>query len=182
MTSIAKRAGEDGLWIGIVTVASILFSLALACASPIAAIAAIAGTRMRLASAVALTVIAWLANQLVGYLVLGYPVTADSFAWGAVIGLAAVAAVVVVAFASRRLASAWSRLAGSFVLAFVTYELVLYAATAVLPSGHEAFSRAVIGQILLTNLAGLAGLILLHRAATAVGLIGEDISNRAVTG
>lgn len=81
------------VWITLVSVSSILFSLALACATPFAAIAAIAGIWMTARNAFVLTFAAWLANQIVGYLLLGYPTTWDSFAWGFAIGLAAMLAV-----------------------------------------------------------------------------------------
>jgi hypothetical protein len=97
------------IWIAVVATSSALFSLALACATPFAAIATIAGTRMPTRLALTLTTVAWLVNQSVGYFLLGYPRTWDSFAWGAAIGLAALLAVGAVLLVQRWVASGLAR-------------------------------------------------------------------------
>lgn len=171
MSRFLTRDIGDTLWVGLVAVSSVLFSLALACATPFAAIATIAGTRMPAGRALALTIGAWFANQLVGYLVLGYPTTWDSFAWGAVIGIAALAAVVAVLAVRMSLTSGGASVAVSLVAAFVAYELVLFAATAVLPSGNKAFSLSVVVDIFSTNVLAFAGLLIMHRLAVSTGLL-----------
>jgi hypothetical protein len=55
----------------------------------------------------------------------------------------------------------------------------LFSATALLPSGDDAFSFAVIAQILWTNLLALAGLLVLHRLAVAIGLLADDARDPA---
>ncbi|MGO4560083.1 hypothetical protein [Mesorhizobium sp. 2RAF21] len=167
------------MWIALVATGSALFSLALACATPFAAIATIAGTRMSVRLALTLTTVAWLVNQSTGYLLLDYPRTWDSFAWGAAIGLAASLAVGAVMLIRRWIASGLFALAGGFASAFLVYEAVLFFATALLPSGDEAFSFAVIAQILWTNLLALAGLLIFHRLAVAIGLLAADARDRA---
>lgn len=169
----------DAIWIAVVAASSALFSLALACATPFAAIATIAGARMPARLALALTIVAWLVNQSVGYLLLDYPRTWHSFAWGAAIGLAALLAVGAVLLIQHRIASSLVALAGAFALAFLVYEAVLFSATALLPSGDEAFSFAVIAQIFWTNLLALAGLLVLHRVAVAVGLLADTTRDHA---
>jgi hypothetical protein len=167
------------LWTAIVAGSSVLFSLALACATPFAAIAALAGTKMRPRAALALTGFAWLANQAVGYLVLGYPRTWDSFAWGAAIGLAALLATAAALALRERLRSAVITIACGFVAAFLVYETVLFSASAVLPSGDEAFSLAVVAEILRINVLALAGLLILERLAVATGLLAAAPEGRA---
>ena len=164
-------AARTGAWIALATGASLLFSLALACATPFAALATVAATRTAPGAARMTMVAAWLANQAVGYLVLDYPRTWDSFAWGAAIGIAALLAAEAVLATRRRSASAAMRLAGGFVAAFVVYEVSLYAATAVLPSGPGAFAPSVVFGILWTNALALAGLLALHRVAVAAHLV-----------
>lgn len=159
-----------GSWIAIVSGASILFSLALACATPFAAMAAVAGTFLALRPAVALIAFAWLANQAVGYLMLGYPMTWDSFAWGAAIGIAALAGLAAVIGLRKRVTGAAIVLLIGFVAAFAVYEMVLFAFKAVLPSGDGAFSYAVVLQIFWTNAVALALLLALHVVAPAIGL------------
>src|SRR3954462_4631533 len=87
-------AAGVAIWIALVSGSSVLFSLALACATPFAALATVSGLALRRGPALALVGTAWLANQAVGYGLLNYPRTPDSFAWGAAIGIAALAATV----------------------------------------------------------------------------------------
>jgi len=75
----------------VLTAAAILFSFAFACATPFPALTALAALHLRRSDALALTGIAWVANQAIGYGLLGYPQTWDSFAWGGVIGVSAFA-------------------------------------------------------------------------------------------
>lgn len=177
----ANRLGS-ALWIALVSVASILFSLALACAMPFAAVATVAGIWMPVRRAVLLTAVAWLANQFVGYLLLAYPTTWDSFAWGAAIGVSAVLSVAAVVIARHSLRSEWAALTAGFIAAFIIYEGTLYAATAILPSGDGAFSPAVVVEIFLTNTVALVGLIVLHRAALAIGLMPDRLPRNATVG
>lgn len=180
MSKKLARDTGDTLWVGVVSVASVLFSWALACATPFAAIATIAGTRMNIRGAMALTGVAWLANQLVGYLVLGYPTTWDSFAWGAAIGVASLVAVLCVTAIRRTFVADFASLGLGFVTAFLAYELVLLAATAILPSGDEAFSLSVVVDIFWTNVVALAGLLAMHGLAVAADLLVAKPSGHTV--
>ena len=170
LESLPKSA-RDGIWIALVTGSSILFSLALACATPFAAIATIAGTRMDRRAGMLLIGAAWLANQAVGYLILGYPQTWDSFAWGGVMGIAALLAAVAACEIARRGVGPFVSLAVGFLAAFAVYELALLAAAAALPSGDGAFTLEIIARIFGLNVLALGGLLLLYRAAIAVGLL-----------
>jgi hypothetical protein len=167
------------IWIALVAVSSILFSLALACVTPFAAIATVAGAKLARRDAFALTGFAWLANQAVGYLILGYPRTWDSFAWGAAIGIAALGATGVVILLRDRPGAGLPVLLAGFAAAFIVYQGLLFAATAFLPSGDGAFSAAVIWQVLWTSAVALAGLLILHRLAIAIGLLAGDGEDRA---
>lgn len=159
------------LWIGLVTIGSVLGSLAFACAAPLAAMAAVAGLKMRTGEGLALVVAAWLANQLVGYLVLDYPQTWDSFAWGAAIGIASVLAFAAATSIARVRLPEPVAIVAAFVAAFAVYEAALYGATAALPSSAEAFSATVILRILQVNAVALVALLLVHRAAVVLRLL-----------
>ena len=164
----AKRA----VWIALLTGASVLFSFALACATPFPALATLAALHMRKRDAVALTATAWLANQTIGYGFLHYPQTWDSFAWGGAIGASALAAAVI-ATASETLArrAGWGiAMLSAFFSAFIVYEGILFAATAVLPSEPSAFSMTIILRILEINAFAFAGFLVLHRVGRALRL------------
>jgi hypothetical protein len=131
---------KTGIWIALIVGSSILFSLALACATPFAALGTVAGTKMVRRDAIALVIVTWLANQLIGYFILGYPRTWDSFARGAAIGVAAILATFIAIESTRWSGATLKAIVIAFLAAFITYEGTLYAATALLPSSDEAFS------------------------------------------
>ena len=133
--------------------------------TPFAAFAVVAATTLSRRDAVILTVALWLTNQAVGFGVLNYPWTAQTFAWGVVIGAAAVIGTLAAHWTVRRLGSfrAPALTAGAFVAAFALYQLTLYAAAMSVLGGTEAFSAHIIGQVLLVNAVTLLGLVGLYQ-------------------
>jgi len=164
------------LWILLLTAASVFVTLGLACATPFAALATLAALHMSRRDGLALIGIAWLADQVVGYGLLGYPRTANSVAWGVILGMGAFAALLAAQALADRLRDRGAVPAGglAFVGAFVAYEAVLAAATAVLASGAEAFSLPIVGWVLRVNLLSLAGLLILYRLAVWIGLVTRE--------
>src|SRR6476659_10664861 len=79
------------VWIALIAALTVGGSLAFACAAPFAAIAALASLTMRRAEGIALVVTAWLANQLAGFGILGYPLYLTTFGCGGAILAASVA-------------------------------------------------------------------------------------------
>ncbi len=151
------------LWIALIAALSVGGSLAFACAAPLAAISALAATRMDSRTGLALTVTAWLSNQIVGYGILDYPVTANSFAWGGAIGIAAVLAFLSARGIDTKRPPQIFGLALAFLIAFAAYELALYAAGFVLGGSDAAFSFAIVARIFAINAVAFAGLLLVHR-------------------
>ncbi|MBS0521284.1 MAG: hypothetical protein JSR90_21480 [Proteobacteria bacterium] len=161
-----------GLWIVLLTGASIGFSLVFACATPFAALATLAARTMTRRDAVLLVLAAWLANQAIGYGFLHYPQTFDSVAWGVAIGvaaLAALAAALAVGGEPLQTGPVFAT-AIAFAAAFAVYELILLATTLLLPASDGAFSLPVILDLLKVNAIALAGLLALAYLATSVGL------------
>ncbi len=160
------------LWIALIAVASVALSFRLSCATPFAALATLAALNMRRADGLAMIAAAFGLNQLVGYGFLNYPHEFDSYAWGAAIGVAAFAAYgSAVLLASKveglgRITAA----AVTLVVAFGVYEVVLFAATAVLPSSDLAFAPQIVGEIALVNALVYPALVLAARGAEMLGL------------
>jgi hypothetical protein len=165
-----SSAAKDAIWVMIVTLSSIAFSFAFACVTPFAALGALAGTQMKQRPGLALVVAAWTSNQLIGYFLLSYPRTWDSFGWGAAIGIAALLTTI----AARRAATiAHYPLAAAlfaFATAFAVYEGALFAATAILPASAAAFSLPIVARILTINLSAFVGLLVIQRLAIWFGL------------
>jgi hypothetical protein len=163
-------AGKDAIWVSILTLSSIAFSYVFVCATPFAALGALAGTRMRLGAGLAVTLAAWAANQFVGFFILSYPRTWDSFGWGAAIGAAALLGALAARWVSALPRNALASTLIAFATAFVVYEAALFAATAFLPSCAGAFSLPVVGRIFLVNLGAFVGLLFIQRLAVWFGL------------
>jgi len=171
MTLNHRVAARRTAWIAVLTAAAILFSFAFACATPFPALAALAALHLRKSDALALTGIAWVANQAIGYGLLGYPQTLDSFAWGGVIGVSAFAATAA-AFGAESFTRRAGRLVAatvSFAAAFTVYESALYSATVFLSSMPEAFSVAVVMYILRVNAFAFIALSLVQGLAHSLG-------------
>lgn len=178
--TISSTTKEDGnfppiaattLWVTLIATLCVGGSFAYACAAPLAAISALAAIKMGRADGLALVMISWLANQAVGYVLLDYPQTTNSFAWGGAIGLAAIAGFVSARAVSRIGLPLLLSLGAAFLAAFAAYETTLYMAGIVLGSSDEAFSLPVVGRILVINAVSFAALIALHKAAVAMSLL-----------
>lgn len=172
LSATISDGARRGLWITLLTASSVALSLIFACATPFAAFATLAAMNMKRSDAFTLAIVVWLANQVVGYGILHYPQTPDSFAWGAAIGIAALLATWTAASVGRYLFLTLPLLptAIAFAGAFAAYELTLYAASFVLPSSEAAFSWPIVADILKVNVLALIGLTILSVAGAMVGL------------
>ncbi len=166
----SSDAAKLWTWVGLLTLASVGFSFALACAVPLAAFGALAA-RMNARDGAALVILVWLVNQVVGYAWLGYPTDPDTLLWGLALGLSGVAALLAARAAARTGGSAAA--AVGFAAAFVGYEATLYLAHFALGGGTEAYAPMVVAQILATNALAFAGLIGAHALAVRAGLVGR---------
>lgn len=167
-SSATRRAS----WIAVLTGATILGSFIFACATPFAALSTLAALHLSRRDAFALVGVNWAANQIVGFTCLHYPQSGDSFAWGAVIGVAALAAAgAAVKVESVLRKTGWTQAAlSTFIIAFAVYEGVLYAATAILPHGPEVFGAKVVLYVLSVNGIAFVALLVLQRAGLAMGI------------
>ncbi len=185
MKAAISETGADKrlLWIGLLTAAAVVLSGVYACATPFAALAALAALDIDRRDGLILVGVIWLANQIVGFGFLGYPQELQAYAWGIAIGAGAVAGflcarVLVTAIAStNRLLAA----AAAFGVAFVAYQAVLYAATFILPSSEGAFSFAVVSYVATVNAVAFPVLLAAHRVAVAVGVVSRNILEGAAT-
>lgn len=164
--------GSPWLWVALLAVASVLLSFRLSCATPFAALAVLAALHMKKSEGLGLVALAWGLNQIVGYGFLHYPVDGQSFAWGAAIGVAALATFAAASYLAPRLAflGRVPMMAATLAASFVVYEVVIFAPSAFLPSSELAYSWPIIGQIALVNALVFPALLLAHRGAELLGL------------
>lgn len=144
----------------LLTGASLLASLALACATPFAAYAVVAAGMLSLPAALAVTLAAWVVNQAIGFGVLHYPHDVTTLAWGFAIGVAALTATVAARGTLRALAGSWlaPALGAALIAAYAAYEIVLFAFTFIL-GGEGAFTAAIVARLALLNALWLMGLL-----------------------
>ena len=163
------------LWIALLAAASVLLSFRLSCATPFAALAALSALHLSRSQGAALVGSAWALNQIVGFGFLGYPHDGQSYAWGAAIGLAALASFAAADYAAPRLASLGRipMMAATLAVAFVAYQIAIYLPSAILPSSETAYAWPIIGQIALVNALVFPALLLAHRGAEMLGLTND---------
>jgi hypothetical protein len=113
-----------------------------------------------LSSALLVVAAAWVVNQAIGFGALHYPVDANTIGWGIAIGAAALAGTATSASVLRLVqrTSVIPALGVALVVAYVTYELVLFAATPLL-GGEGAFTAAIVVRIGVLNILWLIGLV-----------------------
>ncbi|WP_305985175.1 hypothetical protein [Roseibium sp. MMSF_3544] len=160
------------VWPVVLVSAAVLFSFALACAMPFAAIGALAALVLPWREALVTAILGWLVNQVIGFGVLGYPTDMATLAWGAVLGFSAVAAVMAALFSQRQFAGhlfvAVALIA--FAAALLAQQAVVYAASWLLPSHPSAFSLPVIWQIGWTNALAFATFGALYGLGALAGI------------
>jgi len=164
--------GRRLFWAGTLIAASVAFSLGFACAVPLAGFAAFAALTTGRNEALLLVLAVFLANQCVGFGLLHYPQTTETFVWGAVLGVVALAATLGAIWTRDHLhIGRFATIGAAFLVAFVVYEGLLFAATAISGHGFEAYAMPVVARIFGINAAAFVGLLALHRLAAAVGVV-----------
>jgi hypothetical protein len=170
------------LWIGFLTAATLLMTGVFACAVPFAALAALAAFDTERRDGLLLIGAVWLANQVYGFTVLGYPHEAQAYYWGLTMLIGAVAGY----YAARAAVAAvapngalWAVLA-ALPAAFIAYEAVLYVASLVLTNGEGAFKTDVVAYVSLVEAVAFLALLIVHRLAAAVGIVEPNAVERAI--
>jgi hypothetical protein len=164
---LAKRFA----WGGILTVLTVASTLAVACGTPFAALAALSALFLPRRDAFVLITVNWLANQAIGFGLLHYPLNWDCYRGGISLGIAALLSTMAALLAQRALQNLATtvKAIGSFIVAFVAYEGILFL---IGPSGSRAdFAAPVVLYILYVNAVAFVALLLLQSAAAALGFI-----------
>jgi hypothetical protein len=160
LTSAARRP----LWVAVLVLASVVFSLGFACAVPFAAFAAIAALTLSRRDAFALVGAVWLANQIAGFTVHHYPATANALAWGAGLGAVALLSTFAAQWVKDHLAKSHMVAAiAALLAAFAVYEGSLFAISLALANGVSDYAPSIVGRIFAINTAAFAALFLVHR-------------------
>jgi hypothetical protein len=172
MTNKADERQSASLWVGLLTVTSAAATLALSCAMPFAALAAVAATRMPARAGFALMALAWAVSQAIGFCVLDYPRDPLTLTWAFAILTAALAgqAAARLSLVLVRAPHPAVRIGVAFGSAFIAYKLTLVAWSLGLGGFHTAVSPYYAAIQLGRQALILAGLLALYHALVALGL------------
>lgn len=182
MQSSIKGTENRLLWIGLLTAATLLATGVFACAIPFAALAALAAFDTERNDGLLLVGAVWLANQIYGFTVLGYPHEAQAYYWGLAMGLGAVAAYYAARAAVSVLAPKGALVAvvAALPVAFAAYEAVLYVGTLILSHGEGAFNTGVVTYVALVEVIAFLALLIAHRLGVAAGLTQANVVEGSV--
>jgi hypothetical protein len=167
-----RPLARPATWGATVTVVCVLATLALACATPFAGLAALSAIFLRRRDAFVLIALNWVANQAIGFGLMHYPTTWSTFEGGLQIGIAAMASVGVSILVYRPLLKFGTALAvlGTLLAAFVANEAVLFVLALGGPFAGD-FNVSIELYMLYLNGLALVGLLGLQALAMAVGLV-----------
>ena len=167
---LAPTSGQFRLYVkfAAIVVASITFSLCFACATPLVAFGTFAALTLPRKQALLLVGATWLANQLVGYGLLDYPMTAYSFEWGTILGVCALGAT----FAAKLVSAHLNENSLSFywmplAVAFMVYQLIMLAAALAI-GGMEGMAPQIILWAAIVDISAFAGLVGANRLLATV--------------
>lgn len=156
----AQLPRDTGVWPAALALTTLIGSLAVACMMPFVGVAVVAAATIPRSRALLTVGTLWLANQLIGFTLLGYPTTGYSLAWGVAIGVAAMLAL----YGAQRMMATdrdARHIVSAFALSFLVFEGVLLL-FALVVGGTETFTPAIVGAIFLNDALWCAGLFLLR--------------------
>ena len=160
------------LFMVVLVAAAILFSFALACGMPFAAVGALAALTLPARDALVLAILGWLANQVIGFGFLGYPLDAMTLAWGVALGFSALAAVGGALFVLPQTLRGTlpAQLGLAFVAAWAAQQGTVFLASLVLGGTAGAFAASVLWFIFWTTALAFLVLLCLQSAGAKVGV------------
>lgn len=172
MTDANSTRSASMLWIVLLTTASTLTTLLLACATPFPALAALAAVHMRRQDGVALMLAAWAASQLVGFTMLGYWHSASTIGWIPGLGTAAVVSALGAYPALRGSGDrpVFARLTVAYASGFVAFKATVFVWALVLGGVADTIDPAIVMRQLLRNGGILIGLYTVYQALVMIGV------------
>lgn len=149
------------VWPALLGAVAFAGTLASACAAPLVALAVLSAITMPQRTAWTSVALMWLTNQTLGFTVLGFPHTAQTFAWGGVIGLSVAFSLLI----ARQLTAGGShspaRLLMTLALSFIGYEIGIFTFANAIGLTCP-FTPSVIAQVAMNEAMWFALLYPLH--------------------
>lgn len=160
------------LWIGLMTLASTVTTLVLACATPFPALAALAALYARRTEGVILMIAAWAASQVIGFFMLDYRGDAGNLGWSVCLAGAAISGLFAARLVLRRLENAADllRFAGAYVAAYIGFKAIVLMGAIILNDGWAAFTPDVLARQFVRYAMIFAGLALFQWLLSGAGI------------
>jgi hypothetical protein len=163
---------REFIWLILLLLSSLVFTLGFACAAPLAAFGAIAAVAFSRRDALILCGAVWLVNQFVGYTILSYPWSVTSVSWGLILGGATIIASLSSRWIYRHSKTPYLfRSIAAFIAAFAVFEVSLYAVALFVLGGAQDFTADIVIRIFAINAGAFVGLLALNWLAVTVGFI-----------
>ena len=163
---------REFIWLILLPLSSLVFSLGFACATPLAAFAALAAVALSKRDGLILCGAVWLVNQVVGYTLLGYSWNINSVSWGLALGGATVLASLSSRWIYGRSKTNYLfRLIAAFIAAFAVFQVSLYLVELFVLGGVEDSAADIVNRVLAINAGAFVGLLALHWLAVTMGFI-----------
>ena len=160
---------REFIWLILLLLSSLVFTLGFACAAPLAAFGAIAAVAFSRRDALILCGAVWLVNQVVGYTILRYPWSVTSVSWGLIFGGATIIASLSSRWIYRHSKTPYLfRLIAAFIAAFAVFEVSLYAVALFVLGEVQDFTADIVIRILAINAGAFVGLLALNWLAVTV--------------
>jgi hypothetical protein len=149
------------IWTTILGLVAVLGSFALACVFPFAAVAALAAVTLDARRGALLVGATFVANQIVGFTLMNYPIDAQAFAWSGFIAGGAFAAFGAARFVQRHAPLASLRTIASLGSAIAAYQAVMFLGAVAL-DGFASSTVEIVATIVRNDALWFAGLAILH--------------------
>ena len=163
---------REFIWLILLPLSSLVFSLGFACATPLAAFGALAAVALSKRDGLILCGAVWLVNQVVGYTLLGYSWNINSVSWGLALGGATILASLASRWIYRRSKTHYLfRLIVAFIAAFAVFQVGLYLVELFVLGGVQDSTGEIVTRILAINASAFVGLLALHWLAVSLGFI-----------
>ena len=171
------------IWLILLLLSSLVFTLGFSCATPLAAFGAIAAVAFSRRDALILCGAVWFVNQVVGYTILRYPWSVNSVSWGLVLGGVTIIGSLSSGWIYRHSKTPYLlRLVVTFITAFAVFEVALFAVALFALGGLQDFTVDIVIRIFAINGGAFVGLLVLHWLAVTVGLIPTSPETQPSTG
>lgn len=161
---LAGNLRRQFLFPAILIFSSFVFSVSLACATPLAALGAAAAVTLGRRDALLVGGAVWLVNQFVGYTILRYPWTINSVSWGITLGAATLLSILGAGriYNLQRAVPSVFRFAALFAVTFSVFEGALYAAACFVLGGLQAFTFGITWYVFVINAVTFVGLLAIY--------------------